>query len=75
MRVKEKNKKGKKMRTQLKSVIDYSGLKQSYIARRLGISEGLVSKYVTGRRPMPKHIVKAFAVVLGVPQKTITGAL
>lgn len=37
-------------------VIKEKGLKKSWIAKQIGISNVLLSYYLTGTRPMPEHI-------------------
>ena len=55
------------MITKAKIAIDASGLKQRYIAEKLGIDAGLLSRYVTGEKPMPDTLAKRIANVLQVP--------
>jgi len=42
----------------LKSIVESSGLKKSYIADRLGISSARLSNYLLGKRTMPSEIEK-----------------
>jgi len=40
------------------------GLKKSWVARQIGISNVLLSYYLTGTRPMPEHIEKKLKELL-----------
>ena len=44
--------------------IKESGLKKSWIAKQIGISNVLLSYYLTGTRSMPEHIEKRLKEVL-----------
>ena len=56
------------MITKLKIAIDASGLKQKHIARKVGIDETLLSRFVQGDREAPDDVIKKIANVLKVPQ-------
>jgi transcriptional regulator with XRE-family HTH domain len=56
------------MITKLKLAISDSGLKQTFIARKIGIDPAVLSKYVTGTRETPVEVIKKISRVLKVPQ-------
>ena len=45
-------------------LIKEKGLKKSWIAKQIGISNVLLSYYLNEVRPMPKHIKKKLRIVL-----------
>lgn len=59
------------MITRAKLAIDASGLKQVFIAKKLGLDYGLLSRYVSGERKMPENVAKMLSVFLKVPIENI----
>jgi hypothetical protein len=55
------------MITRAKIAIDQSGLKQIFIAKKLGLDNTLLSMYVTGSRKMPENVAKGLSRLLKVP--------
>jgi transcriptional regulator with XRE-family HTH domain len=53
------------MVTRLKVAIIASGLKQTHIARKIGVDYYTLSHYVRGERECPPDVLKAIAIVLG----------
>ena len=49
----------------MKKQIIASGLKQKYIADRLGICQTVLSRYVTGDRKLPAELARPLAKLLG----------
>lgn len=53
--------------TKLRKLLKKKGLKQKYIAKKLGVSEVSVSNWVRGEHlPLPKYILK-LTLLLNVP--------
>jgi transcriptional regulator with XRE-family HTH domain len=59
--------------TNLKKIIDASGLKQKWIAKRIGIDAATLSRYVSGERVAPVDVIKTVAKLLRVSQKELVG--
>ena len=51
----------------LGAVIEAQGRKQSWLAQRVGISQGYVSKIVAGTKTVDRPLGERIAVALGVP--------
>lgn len=54
----------------LKAAIKNSGMKNGPIAEHLGVSEGLISQWTTGHRPVPADKAGKLAKLLGVKDPT-----
>ena len=54
--------------TKLKIAIDASGLKQIFIAKKIGIDATLLSRYVRGDRELDDDTARKISKVLKVPQ-------
>ena len=48
----------------LEKIIEDKGLKKSYVARKIGISPGLLSKYLSGERKPKLDTAKKLADIL-----------
>ncbi|MCP4492358.1 MAG: helix-turn-helix domain-containing protein [Gammaproteobacteria bacterium] len=59
--------------TKLKKIIEASGYRQNWVARRIGIDASLLSRYVSGERVAPAAIVRRLAKLLRVSQKSLNG--
>jgi hypothetical protein len=57
--------------TKLKKAILASGLKQKWIAARIGMDCTQLSHYVIGDHPTPPRVIKAVAKLLKVSQKSL----
>lgn len=55
----------------LKDIISESGLKQRYIADKIGVSETMFSHQIAGRRKMIKEHRKILAKVLKIRYKDV----
>jgi transcriptional regulator with XRE-family HTH domain len=62
------------MEPTLRTLIDDRGLRQDWIADKLGVSEATFSRWVTGRAEVPIGKVTQFADVLGVKVADIVAA-
>jgi transcriptional regulator with XRE-family HTH domain len=51
----------------LTDVLEAQGRKQRWLARRLGIHESLLSKYIYGVRPVPPGVERRAAELLDLP--------
>lgn len=58
----------------LKAAIKHSGLKNGPIAEHLGVSEGLISQWTTGHRPVPADKARPLAKLLGVKDPGLLSA-
>jgi transcriptional regulator with XRE-family HTH domain len=47
-----------------KEVIKEKGIKQTYLASKLGLSDGLFSFYLSGGRTMPEEVKKKLTEIL-----------
>lgn len=59
------------MRTKLKTLILEKCGKQSVLAYKMGLSEGMISKIVHGEKPIPAEKLPLFAEILGVTCKEL----
>lgn len=51
-------------KTRMKEMLEVRGLKQSWVARRLGLKTSTLSGYVSGRNPPPREVLDAMAELL-----------
>ena len=54
------------METKLKLLLDEKGIKQKWLATKLGVSNATICNFVTGRRDLPKSKAIAIASILNV---------
>ncbi len=47
------------------------GFRQDYIARRLGISDGYLSRLLSGKRNWTERLQEQFAMIFGIPVSEI----
>lgn len=52
---------------ELKSVIDKRGLKQNYVARKIGITPNYLGQILNGKRKLSADVAIKAAQVLGLP--------
>lgn len=53
--------------TKLKPIIHAQGLRQNWLASKLGISEAMLSRMITGSRNVPEPIANQLVTILRVP--------
>ena len=57
--------------TGLRRVLHERGIKQHWLARQLGVSDGVISYWCRGERPIPQETVAVIAKLLKVAQRDI----
>lgn len=62
---------GKSPSMSLKALIAESGLKQKFVAQRMGVAEGTVTRWIGDSSRIPQHVRPRLAAVLGVPPEAI----
>ena len=53
--------------SELQALIRERGLKQRWLAEQLGVHESMLSKWLSGNRPLPREMAERIAEVLAVP--------
>ena len=51
----------------LKARLNEKGLKARFVARRLGVSDSVMSQWLNGKRDVPSRFVSPLAKILDVP--------
>lgn len=59
----------------IRQIIREKGLKQSWVAGQVGVSEPRFSLMMTGRRPVPDDLVPRLAATLGLSKRQIVTAI
>lgn len=54
------------MKTKLKSILDEKGIKQNWLADKIGVSPATINALVSGKRKIPKSKAIALGTILNV---------
>jgi DNA-binding transcriptional regulator YdaS (Cro superfamily) len=58
-------------RTALAAILDETGQKQAWLAKKLNLDPSSISRWVLGKRPIPQRYVSDIADALGVDSRRL----
>ena len=60
-----------KLKNRLKEVLEEKNMTQKELAIRIGVTEGTISRYISGKRKISLLKIYEIALCLGVPMKEL----